>query len=197
MLFVFLFITLVLVIKLNDILGVEIEPREKKNKSLNKARKEESSAEEIVLEKQPFSIDRNLYPNFSPEDFLKKAEKAFEMVFKAYAEKDLETLKELLTPRMFKAFSQAISERDERKETLEGTLIRFISSKIINTSKAADTLIITVEFLTEQCNVLKSEIGEILEGNPNYIERRKDICSFSRPKNSNTKKWFLSGIDSE
>lgn len=197
MLFVFLFITLVLVIKLNDILGVEIEPREKKNKSLNKAKKEESSAEEIVLEKQSFSIDRKLYPNFSPEDFLKKAEKAFEMVFKAYAEKDLETLKELLTPRMFKAFSQAISERDERKETLEGTLIRFISSKIINTSKAADTLIITVEFLTEQCNVLKSEIGEILEGNPNYIERRKDICSFSRPKNSNTKKWFLSGIDSE
>lgn len=197
MLFVFFLITLFLIFKLNDILGEEAENAPvKKNKIFGTDVKEilgEEPEIELVTPKTD-GIETQL-KNFSALDFLKKAEMAFSMIFKAYANGDTATLKDLLTPRMYRAFSQAIKDRDARDELLEGILIRILSSKIIGHTESEDKLIIQVEFVTEQCNVLKSKSGEILEGDPNKIEKVKNIWNFCKYKENKDLRWYLSGID--
>lgn len=197
MLFVFFLITLFLIFKLNDILGEEAENAPtKKNKIFGTDVKESLEEEpeiELVTPKTD-GIETQL-KNFSALDFLKKAETAFSMIFKAYANGDTATLKDLLTPRMYRAFSQAIKDRDARGELLEGILIRILSSKIIGHTESGDKLTIQVEFVTEQCNVLKSKSGEILEGDPNKIEKIKNIWDFCKYKENEDLRWYLSGID--
>lgn len=196
MLLIFFLITLFLIFKLNDILGEEAENAPtKKNKIFGKdinEEKEESSIE--LIDKDVGEIEAH-YKNFSAPDFLKKAETAFSMIFKAYANGDTATLKDLLTPRMYRAFSQAIKDRDARGELLEGILIRILSSEIIGHTASEDKLTIKVEFVTEQCNVLKSKSGEILEGDPNKIEKVKNIWNFCKYKENMDLRWYLSGID--
>lgn len=197
MLFVFFLITLFLIFKLNDILGEEAENAPvKKNKIFGtdvKESQEEEPEIELVTPKTD-GIETQL-KNFSALDFLKKAETAFSMIFKAYANGDTATLKDLLTPRMYRAFSQAIKDRDARGELLEGILIRILSSEIIGHTESEDKLTIQVEFVTEQCNVLKSKSGEILEGDPNKIEKIKNIWDFCKYKENEDLRWYLSGID--
>ena len=109
----------------------------------------------------------------------------------------MNTLKELLAPRIFQAFSMAIKDRKSRNETLEGILVRFICTEIVSSDVSASDLFITVRFETEQSNVLKDGNGQIIEGNADFVETRTDVWVFSRKKDSTDPRWFLYEIKSE
>jgi len=194
---VFIFITFFLLSKLNEILGMRMGfyvEKEKLRDNPSEAQIEETTVSEI--DKKILEI-KKLYPVFEEEDFLNKAEKAFEIIFKAYSEGDTKTLKNLMSPRIFQAFSLAIDDRKKRRETLEGILVRFISKEIVDISSTEEGIFVTVKFGTEQSNVLKSSTGKILEGNSDFVETRADIWSFFRNKSSSDPKWYLYEIKSE
>ena len=201
-LFVFIIITIFLFSKLNEILGMHIGHKmDIKNDPYSKSfssNSEGSFIEEIDSEKKNLlknlQIISNSYGNFSQNDFLEKSKKVFEVVFQAYANADKNTLKTLLAPRIYGAFVMAIDDRKSREEALEGTILRFISSEIIDASADDEAFFITVNFITEQSNVLKSRNGEILEGNPDFIEKHSDIWGFQRKKNSSGPLWLLCEI---
>jgi predicted lipid-binding transport protein (Tim44 family) len=140
---------------------------------------------------------KDVYPTFDAKDFLDKAQKAFELIFTAYSKGDTKTLKGLLSPRIFHAFSMAIEDRRKRHEMLEGILVRFVNSEIVGVSSEGDEIFITVQFETEQSNVLKSEDGTILEGNTDFVEKRTEIWLFCRKKSSNDSRWYLYEIKSD
>ena len=119
------------------------------------------------------------------------------MVFKSYADGDKSTLKDLLSPRTFKAFSMAIDERKKQGETLEGSILQFAETELVDATTRDDTLYVTVRFVTDQTTVLRSADGVILEGNPDYVESRTDVWIFSRKINSSDPRWFLHEIKSE
>ena len=159
---------------------------------------EESSVEEIIspendLERKIAEVSK-IYRRFNHKDFVEKAKKAFEIIFIAYAKGDKKTLKGLLLPRIYNAFSLAIDDRNSRKEILEGSLIRFVKSEIIDISVSGNDIFITMKFDTEQSNVLKSESGEILEGNSDFLENRADIWVFCKDITSTDSRWFLCEI---
>jgi predicted lipid-binding transport protein (Tim44 family) len=154
---------------------------------------QETTASEI---EKRFLQFKKLYPSFDATDFLQKAQKAFEIIFHAYSKGDIKTLKSLLFPRIFYAFSMAIEDRKKRGEILEGVLVRFIHSEITDVSIADDNLLVTVKFETEQSNVLKLKDGTILEGNADFVENRIEIWSFSRKKTSTDARWYLHEIKS-
>lgn len=191
---IFAAVTCFLLIKLNEIIGIDVGFRISKErfKDVQKA-----DIKEIPeLEKKLRNISDH-YKKFNPEDFLNKSQKVFEIVFKAYAGEDKKSLKELLTPRTYGAFSMAIDDRKKRGEILEGDLVGFSKVEIIDAEVTKENIFITVKFITEQSNVLRSSDGTILEGNPDFVENRTDVWVFSRKNSSSDPKWFLHEIKSE
>lgn len=192
----FIFITIFLILKLKDILGMDIGF--KVDVQSSRVFSEEDSVEEVThpaddLENKISQVSR-FYPGFRSDDFMDKAKKAFEIIFLAYAKGDEKTLKNLMATRIYNAFSLAIVDRKSRKEILEGSLIRFVNAYIVDANISDDEILVTMKFDTEQSNVLKSEDGEVLEGNPDFIENRSDIWVFCRKKDSTDSRWFLCGI---
>jgi predicted lipid-binding transport protein (Tim44 family) len=192
----FIFLTFFLLVKLSDVLGLRMGFHIKKDDLRdfsNQNVPQETVASEID---KSFLQFKKLYPSFDAVDFLQKAQKAFEIIFHAYSKGDVKTLKSLLSPRIFYAFSMAIEDRKKRGEILEGILVRFIHSEITDVSNTDDDLLVTVKFETEQSNVLKLKDGTILEGNADFVENRTEIWSFSRKKTSSDARWYLHEIKS-
>jgi predicted lipid-binding transport protein (Tim44 family) len=194
--FLFVILTFFLLIKLNEVLGIRVGFRIQKENLrsfTNEETVQETTASEID---KKISQIKKLYHIFDANDFLGKSKKAFEMIFNAYSRGDVKTLKGLLSPRIFHAFSMAIEDRKKRGEILEGILVRFINSEIVEVNSSEDEMFITVKFETEQSNVLKSEDGAILEGNADFVENHTEIWLFSRKKSSSDSRWYLCEIKS-
>lgn len=197
-LLIFAIVVVFLVIKLNEILGMRVGFHIQKDNLGNPYEAEEQEGTARVSEVNTALTNiLDSCPKFDADDFLKKAQQAFEIVFGAYAAGDLSTLKQLLAPRIFQAFSMAIADRKARKETLEGILVRFVHTEILSSEVGENDFFITVRFVTEQSNVLKDGNGQIIEGNADFVETRTDIWRFSRKKESDNPCWFLYEIKSE
>lgn len=190
-LLVFIVITVLLIMRLNDILGMNVGFKVDVRK--NDTFSEDSSIEEVNRDKDKVNIKDMFgnYADFVPHDFLDKSKKAFEIIFEAYAEGDKRTLKDLLAPKLCNAFSMAIDDRNLRGEKLEGILVRFISADITDVSANDEDVFVTVKFITEQSNVLKDRNGMIIEGNSDFVENRTDTWIFCRKKNSISSTWLL------
>lgn len=190
-LLIFIVITVLLIIRLNDILkmnvGFKVDVRKDDRFS------EDSSIKEVHHDNRKVNIKEMFgnYVDFVPHDFLDKSKKAFEIIFEAYAEGDKRTLRDLLAPKLCNAFSMAIDDRSSRGEKLEGILVRFISADITDVSANDEDVFVTVKFVTEQSNVLKDRNGMVIEGNSDFVENRTDTWIFSRKKNAISSTWFL------
>jgi predicted lipid-binding transport protein (Tim44 family) len=190
---IFILITIFLVIKLGEVLGMRIGYRVdiKHEGYFSK----DTQVEEVQPEKSDLdSKIRNIsgvYNSFNVLNFTEKAKKAFEIIFEAYAANDKRTLKNLLTPRLYDAFVLAIDDRISRKEVLEGVLVRFIKYEIIDANLSERDIFVKVKFVTEQSNVLKSGNGSVIEGNSDFIENRTDVWTFSRKKTSTDQMWYV------
>lgn len=193
----FIVITIILINKLNDILGMHIGFKAETRSNI--FRPNDNSVEEVIHDEKN-KMDEKLsriskeYRGFSKEDFLQKSQKVFELVFEAYANGDKGTLRDLLSKRIFNAFSMAIDDRKSKGEKLEGILVRFISLEIVDAEVTKEDLFITVKFVTEQSNVLKSKDGKVIEGNSDFVEKRVDTWVFERKKLSPDLRWFLHEI---
>lgn len=191
---IFAAITLFLITKLNEIIGMDIGFKISRDRFKDVSR---SDIEELSeLDKKLQAVSRS-YRKFDKDDFLSKAQKVFGLVFSAYSKEDKRTLKELLTPRTYEAFSMAIDDRRKRGETLEGDLVCISKTEIVDAEVTKESIFVTVKFVTEQSNVLRSSDNVILEGTPDFVENRTDVWVFSRKLGSSDPKWFLHEIKSE
>ncbi|MCR4623705.1 MAG: Tim44/TimA family putative adaptor protein [Alphaproteobacteria bacterium] len=183
-------------IKLNEVLGVDVGFKIKRE-NLSNSTEESAEIQEVSEQERIWKTISRSCPKFDEKDFLRKAEKVFELVFEAYADGDKSTLKDLLSPRTFKAFSMAIDDRKERGETLEGSILQFAETELVDVNVDNGNIYITVKFVTDQTTALRSTDGTILEGSLDYVESRTDIWVFSRKENSTDSRWFLHEIKSE
>jgi predicted lipid-binding transport protein (Tim44 family) len=180
---------------LNSVIGLRIGFRIDAKGTRKTARRNSEKLQSDVSEKINGFL--NLYPGFDHADFLDKASRAFGVIFSAYAEGDKDTLAQMLSGRIYDAFCRAIDDRNSRKEKLDGVLVRFIKSEIVDTKIDDDDLLVTVKFVTEQSNALKNSKGEILEGNLDYIEVRTDLWTFHRKRSSHDPRWLLYEIKNQ
>ena len=193
---VFAIITFALLVKLNEILGVHVGFKVER-KNLSDPTVEEAEVTEVPEQEKILKIISQNCAKFNKEDFLKKSKRVFEMVFKAYADGDKATLKELLSSRTFKAFSMAIDDRKEQGETLEGSILQFVETELLDADVKNDNIYVTVKFVTDQTTTLRTAEGTILEGSPDYVNNQTDIWVFSKKRNSTDPRWFLHEIKSE
>ena len=126
------------------------------------------------------------------EAFLLSARIAFQQISESFSGENLTVLKENVEPKVYNAFEKEIKSREEKKQKVDFSLICFDSAEIKHKSPERD--VITVQFVTEQINVLKNEKGEPIEGDPMTISTVKDLWTFTKQSKN---KWLLSAAQSE
>ena len=135
-------------------------------------------------------------PTFDPAGFAEGAKMAFEMILNAFASGDRKSLKDLLSPDVYKNFDNAISEREVAGEKLEDTLVGIRSSEIVEASMDGHHSVITLKFVSEQISALRDTEDNIIDGNPNEVIEVTDFWTFSRDTRSKDPNWTLIGTDS-
>lgn len=149
-------------------------------------------ADEQVKEDFKVIMKRDL--SFDPQNFIDGAKAAFEMVLKAYCEKDRETLKYLLDKEIYDEFSERIAKDEQNKIThninLVSVDIEEVQSAKLNTNVAK----IGLKIQSEQINFAKNSDDEIIEGNTNDIDIVDDEWVFERNIKSSNPNWLITSL---
>jgi len=136
-------------------------------------------------------------PSFEPLGFTAGARAAFTAIVEAFAKGDTSTLRPLLDGPTFSSFESAIRGRVERKEKAETTLIGFEASDIAAAELQGANADVTVRFVSEQINVLRNSEGQIIDGNPNEVQKVIDLWTFRRDTKASDPNWLLVKTESE
>jgi predicted lipid-binding transport protein (Tim44 family) len=136
-------------------------------------------------------------PDFEPIGFTGGARAAFTAIVEAFARGDTATLKPLLDSATYASFEAAIRGRIERNEKAETTLIGFEASDIAGAGMQGTNAVVTVRFVSEQINVLRNADSQIVDGNPNEVQKVVDLWTFRRDTTSSDPNWQLVKTESE
>lgn len=138
-----------------------------------------------------FDQARNIKSDFNAEKFLKGAKRAFEIIVKSYMEGDKSGLQKLLSREVYNSFAKEIDRRNDANEVHESTLVRFKECNIIDTELNNNILTITVKFISEQINLVKDQLGNIISGDASKIQVVQDTWVFAKHLKANTSIWEL------
>lgn len=129
---------------------------------------------------------------FTRKSFLDGARAAFEMVITAFALGDMKTLRALLSPDVYENFADAIRSRERANQTRETTLVGIDVAEIIE-AKLEDMRFadVTVKFISQQVNATRNEENNVVDGDPNAIEKVTDIWTFRRDTRTPDPNWQL------
>jgi len=136
-------------------------------------------------------------PNFDFAGFSGGARSAFTTIVEAFAKGDTATLRPLLDGPTYGSFEAAIRGRTERNEKAETTVIGFEASDISSAELRGTEATVTVRFVSEQINVVRNAEGQIIDGNPNEVQKVVDLWTFRRDIKSSDPNWLLIKTESE
>lgn len=130
--------------------------------------------------------------SFTRKDFLEGARAAFEMVITAFALGDMKTLRSLLSQEVYDNFAEAIRTRERANQTRETTLVGIDVAEIVE-AKLEDkrNAYVTVKYVSQQVNATRDEAHNVVEGDPNAIEKVTDVWTFHRDARSSNPNWQL------
>lgn len=173
--------------KLYDLLKTEAE------KNLKEA--SQNAPVLVPIDSEPLSeLDQTLaeIPGFNKNTFINGAKKAFQVITEAFNNADSETLKMLVSPTIFKKMQAVIKQRAEDEISAETDFICFNKADIVKaTVDNKNKAVVSVEFVSEQVNVLRNKDNQIIEGDENYIQTITDVWTFERALDAKTPNWLL------
>lgn len=130
--------------------------------------------------------------NITAEFFINGTKSCFEMIIKAFADKDLTTLKFLLSEKIYAGFESAISQRNIEEKNLCSNLIAIEKAEILEAIIVDNQALITVEITSRQINYFTNKNNEIIEGKKDEIQEMHDIWTFKKDLNSTNPNWIIS-----
>ena len=211
----FLFITLFFIFKLKNTIGLK-DDNDIRQKTIDEFLKEKLSkngtqtANEKVINIEQIKKKNNIKLtidvadnvkkeltkiNFNEDNFLKGSQNAVEMVNDAFSNKDIDTLKSLLSEHVFENFKKQIDTLINQNRILKSSLISFLSSKINNIYIENKTILIDVLFEMEQINFVEDKDGKVIMGNKKKIEKVKEKWVFEKKISSKDNFWIINNIE--
>lgn len=131
-------------------------------------------------------------PSFTRKGFLEGARAAFEMVITAFALGDMKTLRQLLSEDVYENFAEAIRQRERANQTRETTLVGIDVAEILEASLEENRYaLLTVKYVSQQVNATRDEEHNVVDGDPNAIEKVTDIWTFRRDTKAPDPNWQL------
>lgn len=161
----------------------------------------EKQAQNTITEEKPEVKEVNLsdtekalrkIPGFDQEMFLNGAKRAFEIILEAFNKGDIETLEMLVNKNLLKKFQDIIEKRHAEGITSETDFIGFDKAEIIDAKVSKNDIAkITVDFISQQVNLLKDAAGKVIEGDDQYIQSINDKWTFEKALTSTNPNWML------
>ena len=180
--------------------------------SLNKSPAAEVAAGVAALPGQPEDIGAGLDRNMSIENetaerglvdiarvdrgfelshFLSGAQDAFIMIIESFAAGDRETLRGLLCPSVFDAFSAVIDERAAKSQTASVEIHSIRKSEVINAWIKDRTAYITVRFTADETSIIRDAADKVIVGDPERVTETIDVWTFGRSLRSRDPAWLV------
>ncbi|MCK6417717.1 MAG: Tim44/TimA family putative adaptor protein [Alphaproteobacteria bacterium] len=128
---------------------------------------------------------------FDINHFITGAKDAFAIIVEAFAQKDRQTLRDLLTPALYPVFEQALIARDHSGQALHTEIHAIRRAEIVEARLQGRNAFITVKFVADETLVLRDAQGNILEGNPDRVSEMRDIWTFTRDIKARDPRWLL------
>lgn len=120
-------------------------------------------------------------PNFEAAHFVQGARSAYEMIVSAFAKGDRDTLKGLLTPRVYESYVAAIEAR-EAQGGAGPEIVRLKSAEIAAAELSGDTARVVVKF--------EAELAEGAHG----MREARERWTFERNVRSPDPNWLLGRV---
>ncbi len=133
-------------------------------------------------------------PGFDPSAFLQGAQSAYEMIVKAFAAGDRETLQGLLEEEVFETYDGAITERETNGQTVQIDIVRVLDTKIVDASVERKKAFLTVQFHTDLSVIETDKEGNSTVEKEGGIAETTEQWTFSRDLNSTDPNWRLSAV---
>lgn len=128
---------------------------------------------------------------FEINSFMQGARAAFEMIVMAYSRGDLDTLRPLLSPKLFADFAAGVKAREAAGHSNELTIHRIKKARIIEAHLGGTMAYVTVDFDVEETSVTRDAAGNVVDGSPDRIFSVEDIWTFTRDTRSSDPNWTL------
>lgn len=120
-------------------------------------------------------------PSFDVEHFVVGSRAAYELIVNAFAKGDQETLRGLLTPRVYQSYVAAIEER-QKTGGAGPELVRLKSAEIADAALQSDVARVTVKF--------EAELAEGAHG----VRDARERWTFERDVRSPDPNWLLARV---
>ena len=129
--------------------------------------------------------------SFDPEQFLRGAKQAYEMIVTGFAEGNRKILKDLLSKEVFDGFSSAIADRESRGEQIDQSFVGIAKSDIVEAELKGIVAQVTVRFVSQLISATRDSAGRVVSGDPQRIRDVTDIWTFARETTSRNPNWRL------
>jgi predicted lipid-binding transport protein (Tim44 family) len=214
---IYVAITIVLVIWLRNVLGTRNGEENDRSESISKLEehmnreKNGEPSEKLVLDMTEDLSERSIkalkienpeitqslmeltyaVPGFNPVKFVNGAKDAFALIVESFAQGDLRTLKDLLSPGVYNAFEGEIHNRQDRGETVQTDIHQVKSAEILGITRLDRMAFIKLRFIAEETCVIRDREGMIISGNPDKITVMNDVWTFGKDVKSKDPTWYL------
>lgn len=129
--------------------------------------------------------------SFDVSEFVRGAQDAFVIIVEAFADKDKETLENLLTPPLYKAFAAVIDDREENGETASVEIHAVRKVDVLEAGVDKRQAFVTLRFVADETSLLRDKDDKLLFGNPERVTETRDIWTFVRDIRSRDPRWLL------
>lgn len=129
-------------------------------------------------------------PSFDINKFLQGARSAYEMIVRAFASGDRNTLRGLTTPTVYQTFDRAIAAREAEGRTETVEFLQAPRADLESAEVAGDLARLKVRFLAEFRSRTKDKDGEAVDD-----RRTAEVWTFERPAVSRDPNWTLARVD--
>lgn len=133
---------------------------------------------------------RHRDPGFDLSRFLGGAKSAYEMIVRAFATGDRETLKNLLAPNVLASFEAGIASREAAGVTETVEFLHAPRADLERAELVGDDARVTVRFLAEFRSRSKGPEGEAVDD-----KRTAELWTFERNLKSRDPNWTLIHVD--
>jgi predicted lipid-binding transport protein (Tim44 family) len=135
-------------------------------------------------------LDRD--SSFDPGAFVLAAQDAFVIIVEAFAAGDKDTLKNLLTDKVFASFESAVNDRAARGEKISTEIHAIRRADVMDAKLQGRDASITLKFTADETCVIRDSADNILGGHPDRVTEMVDIWTFTRDIKSRDPRWLVS-----
>jgi predicted lipid-binding transport protein (Tim44 family) len=128
---------------------------------------------------------------FDASRFLEGAREAYRLIVTAFAARDREALRPLLSDEVYAAFDGEIHAHEARNETVNYALIGFSEARLIHAELKGRIAELTVRFTAQFVSSTTDTNSVVVEGDTKAVRDVVDIWTFDRDTRSGDPNWIL------